>query len=207
MGEPESEELFPPEPKAAADEQAATTDATPKATVAERVRGAVDRTFEAFGVQYRSGRGRPRKDGAPKVSDVPLNVPPTAVPLAATAVPTALTPGHNSALVKKCVRSVTKGAAGFADKRLFAESQRVGNPDSFSRQLVLETTISGEETDAIAEAADLLVQQLALDTKYLPLAAALATVASVGARYSFAFRTIRREALKNQQLRQHEPKP
>ena len=166
--------------------------------VAQKVNAASAGVFEKFGQFFKRGRGRPRKDGGPKISDLPVVAPPLAGPLAGSA-PLAAAPAppdsngsrpFDKNLVARCVAAVGKSIAGFFDKKLEAKAIAVTGDREFARQLVRETTVTPEGLQALGEVTDILLKELKVETKHLPLICACAVLAGEGGRYYLAFKSL-----------------
>ena len=140
---------------------------------------------------FKRGGGRPRKDGLPNKLDVPLNAPPTALPLGTTPAPAPAPAGLDPALVKKCCSAVVKAFKGFLDKSLFNKARRRYPDDpKFCNQLIVDTTITQEETDAFAELSEICLRKYGVGSEYAPEIGLAAVVLGVGVRYAAAFKAL-----------------
>jgi len=154
-----------------------------KNSVFEKIRGVSRGIFEKYGVQYRSGRGRPRNDGDPKASDVPLNAPASALPAAGAPGSANGHPSGSSGIVKRCYKSLAKAFSGWADKIIFRKVVELSGDKAYAREVVTEIALTEPEADAFGELIDELASMWGADEKFMALAASLCTVTAVGGRY------------------------
>jgi hypothetical protein len=95
--------------------------------------------------------------------------------------------------------SVAKTVKRFADKLVHRKAVEASGGDrAWADQLITETTASQDECDALGEVTDLLLAELGIQSKYLPLAAALTVVGGATARYALTIRSL------NAQIRHHQ---
>lgn len=174
-------------------------------SVVEKISSGIGGLFERHGVTWKRGRGRPRGDDEPKKSDIPVDVPKSAVPVGSAASPAGNSRNGDSVLIRRSVTAMAKAATGSIDKVLFRKAKLVTGDQAFARELVNETSATAQECEALAEVTDILMAELGLQSKYLPLAAALTVVGGTGLRYGFAFKTL--NELQRKKLQQTAIKP
>lgn len=170
-----------------------TEDSPPQTSFFDKIRNIGGSVFERHGVQFKRGRGRPRADGLPGKLDVPLSAPATALPLGTR--PDSANPDkiRISNLVKKCVKAFIQSVAGFADSIVFRKAVQAKYPKPEAQELVAKTTITEGECDAFGELTNLLVEQMALDPKYLPVITAIVITTGVATRYMLTIKTLNAE--------------
>jgi hypothetical protein len=190
---PEAGPAIPPETSqpAPANELFAEASTPTQGSVFEKVKRAGATIFEKYGVIYKRGPGRPRKDGLPAKNDLPLNAPQTALPAAAAAgAPLPAEPGLDPALVKKCCSAVIKALTGFLDKLLFNKAKRKTGDAKFAQQLVTDATITQPEIDAFSELAEVCLRKYGVGTQYAPEIGLAALVLGIGIRYGAAMKAL-----------------
>jgi hypothetical protein len=157
----------------------------------EKISEKAGRLFEKHGVTFKRGRGRPRKDGLPKATDVPLDAgsasPAPAAPLVDAPV---AAPGFDSNLVIRCVKAVVKALKGFGDSKLFNKAMQATGDAKFSRDLVAETTVTEEEISALAELSEICLKKYGVGTEYCPEIGVAAILAGGVIRYTVALKSI-----------------
>jgi hypothetical protein len=177
----------PPENSTPPENENGASDIPVQTSVLEKIESATRGLFERGGVLWKKGRGRPRNTGEPGRADVPVNLPLSAVPVGAAAPLS--DPGRpaDSIVVRRSVAAMAKALTGFLDKKLFRRAELATGDKEFARSLVNETTATAQECDALAEVTDIVLQELGLQTKYLPLVAACTIVGGATMRYQAAF--------------------
>jgi hypothetical protein len=164
---------------------------TAQTSLFEKISEKAGRLFEKHGVTFKRGRGRPRKDGLPKATDVPLESfgasPAQAAPVVAAPV---AAPAFDASIVRRCVSAVVKALKGFGDSKLFNKAFRATNDSKFARDLVAETTVTEEEIAALSELSEICLRKYGVGTEYCPEVGLLAIVAGGVVRYSVAMKTL-----------------
>lgn len=182
-----------------------------ESSVLEKIRSAGRGIFEKYGVKYRAGRGRPRADGDPKISDVPMDVAPTAIPVGGAPTGPNGHPSGRSGVVKRCYKSLAKAFSSWADKIIFRQVVELTGDKSYAKEVVLETALTDPEAEAFSELVDELAAMWGADEKFMALAAGFATVASVGGRYVVVIRGLDRQLEQKRsssgKIQSHAPKP
>ena len=178
------------------DELFPAPDAPAQNSTAQKISAATGGLFEKFG--WKRGPGRPRKDGQPNKSAIPIMAP--AEIAGENGGPPAGPRAFDSTLVKRCVASIGKAACGFFDKQLEAKAVAATGDRAYAAELVKQTTATSQELDALGEVTDILLKQMGVDTRHLPLICACTVVAGAGARYAIAFRALNAEMAKRHSL-------
>lgn len=164
---------------------------TAQTSLFEKISEKAGRLFEKHGVTFKPGRGRPRKDGSPKASDVPLESvgasPAPVAPLVAAPVPA---PAIDAGLVRRCVSAVVKALKGFGDSKLFNKAMQATGDAKFARDLVAETTVTEEEISALAELSEICLRKYGVGTEYCPEVGLVAILAGGVIRYTVALKSI-----------------
>jgi hypothetical protein len=162
----------------------------------ERVaRGAYEK---AVATVVHRGRGRPRKDGQPKASDVVDTLPseisgdlPADDPAPA---PTGAAPGLQAVsedTLRRCCRTFHKTL--FSAPAVFLHSQAVARKGPADAAEILGRCVPTDaELDDLAEYGAILLKKWNVDTKYAPEAVYGMTLAGVGARFALAFADVRK---------------
>jgi hypothetical protein len=146
--------------------------------------------FARFGEYFKRGRGRPRKDGAPKISDVVLPTPPAGV-VSAPAGGGAPSGGpDNTGIIRAACLRVAKATAAFFDRMLGNRALVATNDPQFAAQIVKETTALPEELDAFADLAALAIAEMKLQVKWVPVVAAGTVLAGGVMRYGLAMKGV-----------------
>lgn len=167
------------------------TENTPaQASFVEKINASAGEILEKYGVKWRRGRGRPRIDGEPKKSDIPLNVPATATPVSSVAPATNGAGARDSLIIRRSVAAMAKALTSSFDKALFRRAKAVTGDEAFAREVVNATAATSQECEALAEVTDILMAELGLQSKYLPLAASLTIVGGCALRYRNAFKDL-----------------
>lgn len=96
-------------------------------------------------------------------------------------------------IIRRSIAAIGRAARKFADKVIYNKAFVVTEDKQYSEDLVKQTSASEEECEALGEVTDILLKELGLDTKYVPLAAALTIVAGAGARYWMVNKSLDRQ--------------
>lgn len=183
-------EISPVSPSPINDNGGKATDSV-QSSLFEKIGEKAGRIFEKHGITFKRGRGRPRKDGLPKATDVPLETggasPAPPAPLASAPV---AAPGFDSNLVVRCVKAVVKALKGFGDSKLFNKAVQATGDSKFARDLVAETTVTEEEISALSELSEICLRKYGVGTEYCPEVGLVAIVAGGVIRYTVALRSI-----------------
>lgn len=156
-------------------------------SLAKRVLTAAGGVFERHGVKFRPGRGRPRADGAPKASDVPLEAAPAPVAAAPAQTAASFRSPSDAGFVKSCCRAAIKGIFSAIDKLIGKKAVEAGYSNSDVEKIVRENSITPEETDGFADLAVVLADYFKIDTKTVAMGGAVVLVGGVAGRYSMTF--------------------
>jgi len=148
------------------------------------VRSAGRSVFSKYGITWKTGPGRPRNDGDPKSSDVPLDAPSTALPVGALPASSGGDPGFDPNRVRRIYKAVAKSLAGWADKIVFRKAKEVTGDPIYAQELVTQCAVTDPEAAAFGDLAAELGSMFGANEKYMALAAALVTVGAVGGRYA-----------------------
>lgn len=161
-----------------------SAEAPPQATLVEKVRAAGRSIFAKYGINWKAGPGRPRNDGDPKSSDIPLDAPSTALPVGATASDAPGYPGFDANRVRRIYKAVAKSLSGWADKIVFRKAKEATGDPLYAQELVTQCSVTEPEAAAFGDLAAELGQMFGANEKYMALTAALITVGSVAGRYA-----------------------
>ena len=150
----------------------------------EKIWAGTAKIFSKHGLTWKSGPGRPRNDGDPKSSDIPLDAPSTALPVGAIAATASGDPGFDANRVRRIYKAVAKSLSGWADKIVFRKAKEVTGDALYAQELVTQCSVTEPEASAFGDLAAELAQMFGANEKYMALAAALVTVGAVGGRYA-----------------------
>jgi hypothetical protein len=130
----------------------------------EKIAGAAQRAFEKYGIVLKRGRGRPKKDGTPKASDVvqPEGNLPGAAPAAAGIDPLRL-----KLLVAGAVGAL-KGAVRFAKGWCKRQAGEAGLDKEFTEKTLLAADPGPEDYQAWGEAFEVCAKQYGWDFEHMP---------------------------------------
>lgn len=160
----------------------------------EKIRTSGAKVFAAAGQLFSKGRGRPRKDGQPGKSDIPLNGPAPAAPVVPGATVQPVISGFDPAMVKKCVSAVFKAASGILNKILFTKAVNASKGDvRFANELCKSCEITPEEMDSFSDLASICLQKYGVGTEYVPEIGAAVILGGIGVRYYAAFKSLQVE--------------
>ena len=164
-------------------------------TVAEKIFGAAGRIFQKHGVKFRPGRGRPKKNGEPKISDVPLEA---GGPSPADAVPPAPAAEFRSSsdklTVKAIIAAAVKGVFQAVDKLIRGKAEKAGYAPPDVEKIVSQNAITPQEIDGFAELGLVLADYFKIETEKLAMGGAVVLVAGVSGRYGMTLVQLSREA-------------
>lgn len=198
-----ADENSPPVPPAPAHENELfrQTENPVAPTAAEKIRAAGASVLERFGIK--PGRGRPRADGKPKISDrveiqpgvfVPAgDIPKSSQPATLAAAPSSAGPRFDGALVRKCVASCLRALTGWADRVLYGKALHATRDAAFSKNLVAETTVDSSEVDSFSQLAEICFQKWGVGSQYAPEVGLGVIAAGAVTRYALAFKTLDEE--------------
>lgn len=165
----------------------------------EKIVGAARGIFEKHGVKFRPGRGRPKKDGTPKISDVPLAGAETP-PAAPAAVARAFARSDSDKItVKSIISAAVKGVFQAIDKIIRGKAELAGYAPPDVEKIVRENAITPQEVDGFAELGLVLADYFKIETQNLAMGGAVLLVGGVAGRYGLTIAELSREAKANAQ--------
>jgi len=174
----------------------------------QKIRAAGSGLFEKWGLKR--GRGRPPhclKCGLDQ-KDCSCLLGPTVPPPAAPAAPVAAAadPGpRDPHVVRRSVAAIGKAARKFGDKLVYRKALEATSGDkAYAEQIRAETSASDDACDALGDAADIIMRELGLESKYLPLAASLVVVVGAATPYVLVVKSLNKTIADN---RRREPIP
>jgi hypothetical protein len=163
------------------------TDPAPQATRFEKIRAAGSELFERWGLKR--GPGRPKncvQCGLPETECQGHQHPNLSAHLLASA-PGGGPPGapvRDPLIIRHSITAIGKAARTFGDKIVLRKAFEASGDKEWAKEVRDTTSATDGECEALGEVTDILLTELGLDTKYLPLAAALVVVAGAGSRYA-----------------------
>ena len=171
-----------------------TAPAPAQNSLAEKINGVASRVSAKFGIEFKPGRGRPKKDGSPKKSDIPL--PADSAPVAEAPAPSAAfsRSPDDSNFIKKCFRAAFRGLFSALDKIVGGKAKDAGYAQPDIEKVVRENSVTSEELDGFAELGLLLADYYKLDTKTVAAGGAVVLVGGVGGRYWMTISELAKQA-------------
>lgn len=149
----------------------------PQNSTVSKISGAVGGVFEKFGIPWKPGRGRPRKDGAPKKSDKPLgaaaDVPPlenhqTPPPLGTPPAGSTSQPFTDEIFAAKCLEGIVKGYLDFRYHGILGLAVRVSQDMTWSKARISEIRPSDDEIKTFVQNVITLLKKWNVPLTYLP---------------------------------------
>jgi hypothetical protein len=174
----------------------------------EKVRAASDGVFARFGQFIKRGRGRPKKDGSPKISDVvfPAAPPGLAAPQAPGA-PSACGPS-DSAIVRAALEKAGKAAASWGDRLVKGKALAATGDSAYAEKLAALNSATPEEIGAFVDLGEIAVKQLKIHVWIVPIVSAGIVLGSGAARYASTIKELNRQiALKEAKENPQTPNP
>jgi hypothetical protein len=154
------------------------------------VRTAAGESIGRFRQYIKPGRGRPRKDGQPKISD--------RVVLADAPAPAADPAGQNvdrpapggmddAAIIKESIKESVAAAFDILDQQLAARADMVAHDPTFTAALMKRTAATEVQRQSFVRLGDLLIAKCEMRPEWLPWIAAGTVSGLVTIRYALAF--------------------
>jgi hypothetical protein len=140
------------------------------------------------------GRGRPRKDGSPKISDTIQEIPNEAednMPGPGEAVHSvAASPGSlqniSTPLIRRCLSAILKSILAVPHTILYRKAARKQGP-AYAEEFVKKLQPTEDELSDLAEFSAILLKKYNVDTQYAPEVVAGLVVIGIGSRTAAAF--------------------
>ena len=178
-----------------------------KNSLVEKVRRASSTVLAKAGITYRPGRGRPRKDGAPKISDIPLENPGASAPASPPPSVAVAAPADDTihdALFARSVKSAVKGLLSFAKGLIKRKASEAGIDAGFTATALRECEPDAEVMADFSESLETVLQKYNVKTEYSPEIALAVSTARLAAPYWLLIQTFnaeieRKKRLENQQ--------
>jgi len=156
-------------------------------SIGEKIRQAGNKVAGAFGI-IRPGRGRPRKDGSPKKSDlVSENPAENPIPLAPLVAP-AINPAHD-ALFARAIGSLVKGFFAFAKNIIRKKAKAAGISESFTDTALRECEVEPEVMQDFNDALKICLEKYNVSTQYAPEIALAVAASRMAGPYVLLLRT------------------
>jgi hypothetical protein len=129
----------------------------------EKVADAGQRVFEKFGVILKRGRGRPKKDGSPKASDVvdPAGAAPGSAP-----VPAGVDPVRVKLFVAGC-KGVIKGAVAFCKGWCRGQAKEAGIEPGVADAILAAANVE-DDYKGWCDALEVCANQYGWDFEHMP---------------------------------------
>jgi hypothetical protein len=153
----------------------------------EKIRGATEPILQKFKI----GRGRPRADGSPKKSDIPLAAPSPALPGGAAAAP--VVDPNFDALFRRSVLSAVKGVLGFAKNLVRSKAGAAGLDKDFTERTLRECEPEPEVMADFSESLEIVLQKYNAKTQYAPEIALAIAASRLGSPYVMLLKSFNAE--------------
>ena len=171
------------------------TTASVKSGLGEKISGVADRLAAKFSIKR--GRGRPRNDGAPKISDVVLTPTGNALParenVALATAANVVDPVADAALLHKCIVGGAKGALGGLNDVLRIFGQKAGLAEDYMRQLTARAEPDADALANFSEALDAVLKKRNINTVNAPEWALALATGRIAAPYGLILLELRKE--------------
>ena len=180
-------------------EQIPASETATSTSVVEKIRSASARVFAKHGIAFKPGRGRPKKDGSPKASDIPLEqVPSPALPpvtVAATAPDT-----QTGELFRRSVASAIRGVLDFAKNLARKKSSQAGIDREFADRALRECDPEPQVLTDFAESLETVLKKYDVKTDYAPEIALAVSVGRLASPYWLLLQTFEAEIHRKKML-------
>jgi hypothetical protein len=142
------------------------------------------------------------------VSDIPIAPAPVSVVPAQAGSPAPPGGPDRSAIIRGCFLKVGKSGAAFLDRILQNKAIEATGDKSYAAELVAATTATKEEIEAFADLGEIILKELKLDLRFLPIIAAGTIMAGGAMRYGVAIKGVQ-DLLKQKRAKENPqtPKP
>lgn len=164
----------------------------PETPLGEKIFAAAGGVFDKFAVPFKRGRGRPRKDGSPKASDVPLADVPPGVPPAAPVVAPVANPAHNE-LFRRSVASAVRGVLDFAKRLVRSKAKQAGIDSSFTEKALSECDVEPQVMADFNDSLAIVLEKYNARTDYAPEIALAISTARLGTPYVLLLKSFNEE--------------
>jgi hypothetical protein len=171
-----------------ANESVEPANSTAKTSVAEKIRHAASNVFQKHGVKFRAGRGRPRKDGSLKASDVVLPTEEQNNPV----LPAVVNPTHD-ALFTRSIASVVKGTISFVKTIIRGKAKQAGIDETFTEKALKECEVEPEVFADFNESLGIVLEKYNAKTEYAPEVALTISALRIGAPFAALLKTFNDE--------------
>lgn len=167
------------------------TDATPENSTLEKIRRAGETVLGKFNITRR-GRGRPRKDGSPKASDVVAEILPNSLDKTAPMAAPAANPAY-AALFSRAVASAVRGVLGFAKSLVRKKAGQAGIDSEFTEKALRECDVEPEVQNDFNESLAIVLEKYKANTEYAPEIALAIASARMAAPFALLLKTFNDE--------------
>jgi len=162
----------------------------------EKITAAVAPLAAKFGIKH-VGRGRPKKDGSPKISDLVESQPVAqAAPLAAVATADAVAATFNSPahqLFRRIVVKAAQGEISFLKAVVEIKSASAGLDEKFTADALTRATPEKKTYDELAESADYVAIKYGWNVDKMPEIALALDVLHIHAPFATLFMALNAE--------------
>lgn len=166
-----------------------------KNSTLEKLRSAVGGVV----AKWKPGRGRPRKDGAPKISDIPLETeeknPVQAAPLVSTPDNSAV-----DSLFRKSIVSGAKGILGFLKALVRIKADAAGLDEKFVSKTLSECQPEPEDLENFSESLKIVLEKYNVKSEKAPEISLAINSAKLVAPYALLFSTFNAEIKRKREL-------
>ena len=169
----------------------------------EKIAGAGQRVFEKFGIVLKPGRGRPKKDGSPKASDVvqPAGDLPGAAPVRAGTDPLRV-----KLLVAGAVGAL-KGAVSFVIGWCKRQAGEAGLDKEFTEKTMEAANPGAEDYKAWGDAFEVCANQYGWDFEHMPAVVLVVETGKIFAPFVGLAQDFRAEIKRNRERQERQANP
>ena len=161
-------------------------------SVVEKIRSASAKVFARHGIAFKPGRGRPKKDGSPKASDVALEPVPSPAP-SPVAVAVAVPDSQTGELFRRSVASAIRGVLDFAKGLARKKSRQAGIDKEFAEKALNECEPEQQVLTDFAESLETVLKKYDVKTDYAPEIALAVSVGRLASPYWLLLQTFEAE--------------
>lgn len=172
----------------------------------QKILSAADKAFSAISSTIKKGRGRPRNDGAPKISDkiVPGEKSPSENPGKSPPVDSPPVNPAGILLFRRAVAAAIAGIFGILKQFIRIKADACGLEKEFTETALKQADPDKETVDGFNEALGLVMEKYKVQTEYAPEVALVIYGGRMAAPYLLLFKTFDAEIKRKRELERTE---
>lgn len=151
-----------------------------------KILNAVGSVFAKYGVNFKPGRGRPKKDGSPKISDKPLAIgpaPQASPPLDVPPVSPAPQPSIDEAFAQECIEGIFRGFISVRDAGVLRMAVRISGNPQWSKDQIGRVSPTDQEIKSVCRNIIIVLKKYNIRLDFLPEISLLASLIRMEMRY------------------------